>query len=39
MFYLQKNNKKATYVKNNCIIKIKIMNKIQCIKIFKVDDF
>ena len=26
---------KTTNVKNNCIVKIKIMNKIQCIKIHK----
>ena len=26
---------KATSIKNNCIVKIKIINKIQCIKIHK----
>ena len=33
IFFMKRAIMKATNVKNNCIVKIKIVNKIQCIKI------
>ena len=35
VLFKKKTMMKVTSVKNNCIIRIKIMNEIQCIKIYK----
>ena len=36
ILFMKKTIMKVTSVKNNCIVRIKIMNEIQCIKIIRI---